>query len=228
MRWSVWRAPSQLNWRRRRASRYERTPWGLATLLAGISGTIVAAIGSIVGVRRWRRYGRRRCLECDAWMTRLAETEDDALLAAGQQAEERVGSVDYDVWKCATCPHHFIIRYPKWITGYAKCPQCRNRTKSSSETVVERATTSSSGSAQVVESCAFCTFRREYHKSAAPDPAELVVRGPVVRRRLELRRRPLGRRRGESRVLRPGSTTREASPRSHVRLLPPVSRAPRS
>ena len=143
---------------------YERTPWGLATLLAGISGTIVAAIGSIVGVRRWRRYGRRRCLQCDGWMTRLAETEDDGLLAAGQQAEERVGSVDYDVWKCATCPHHFIIRYPKWITGYAKCPQCRNRTKSSSETVVVRATTSSSGSAQVVESCAFCTFRHEYTK----------------------------------------------------------------
>ena len=100
MRWSVWRAPSRLNCRRRRASRDEGTSGGLASLLAGISGTIVAVIGSIVGVRRWRRYGRRRCPECDAWMTRLAETEDDALLAAGQQAEERVGSVDYDVWKC--------------------------------------------------------------------------------------------------------------------------------
>ena len=33
-------------------------------------------------------------------MTRLGEIEDDALLAEGQQAEERVGSVDYDVWQC--------------------------------------------------------------------------------------------------------------------------------
>ena len=101
--------------------------------LGGIGGAIVAAIGSITGVRRWRRYRRRRCPTCQALMTRLAETEDDALLAAGQQAEERVGSVDYDVWKCGACSHHFILRYPKWITGYAKCPQCSNRTKSSSE-----------------------------------------------------------------------------------------------
>ena len=43
----------------------------------------------------------------------------------GQQAEERVGSVDYDVWKCGSCSHHFTLRYPKWITGYARCPQCQ-------------------------------------------------------------------------------------------------------
>ncbi len=143
---------------------YEQGPWGLAALLASIFGTITAAIGSIAGVRRWRRYRRRRCPECHAWMARLAETEDDALLADGQQAEERVGSVDYDVWKCGSCSHHFTVRYPKWITGYARCPQCQNRTKASKETVIESATTSSSGSAQVVETCAFCSFRHEYTK----------------------------------------------------------------
>ena len=72
--------------------------------------------------------------------------------------------MDYDVWKCGACSHHFTLRYPKWITGYAKCPQCSNRTKSSTETVIEAATTSSSGSAQVVEQCAFCSFHHEYTK----------------------------------------------------------------
>jgi uncharacterized protein len=143
---------------------YDRSPWGIGTVLAGIGGTIATAIGSIVGVRRWRRYRRRRCPTCQTLMTRVVETEDDALLAEGQQAEERVGSVDYDVWKCGACSHHFTLRYPKWITGYAKCPQCGNRTKSSTETVIERATTSSSGSAQVVEQCAFCSFHHEYTK----------------------------------------------------------------
>jgi uncharacterized protein len=97
-------------------------------------------------------------------MTRLDEAADDALLGEGQQAEERVGSVDYDVWRCGACAHHFTLRYPKLFTSYAKCPQCRNRTKSSTETVMQSATTSSTGSARVVERCAFCSFHHEYTK----------------------------------------------------------------
>jgi uncharacterized protein len=143
---------------------YDPSPWGIGTVLAGIGSALAAAIGSITGLRRWRRYRRRRCPRCQTLMTRLAEIEDDALLVEGQQAEERVGSVDYDVWTCGACSHHFTLRYPKWITGYAKCPQCGNRTKSSTETVIAAATTSSSGSARVVEQCAFCSFHHEYSK----------------------------------------------------------------
>ena len=145
---------------KQRSSPYDRSPWGMGTVLAGIGSAIAAAIGSCTGFRRWRRYRRRRCPRCQTLMTRLEEIEDDALLAEGQQAEERVDSVDYDVWKCGECSHHFTLRYPKWMTGYAKCPQCGNRTKSSTEKVIARATTSSSGSAQVKEQCAFCSFHR--------------------------------------------------------------------
>jgi uncharacterized protein len=143
---------------------YDR-PWGIGTLLGGLVGALAAAIGSIIGFGRWRRYRRRRCPACHSWMTRLDDVEDDAMLAAGEQAEERVGSVDYDVWKCDACSHHFTLRYPKWMTRYAKCAQCGNRTQSSTETVVVPATTSSSGSAQVVEQCAFCNFHHEYTKT---------------------------------------------------------------
>jgi uncharacterized protein len=97
-------------------------------------------------------------------MTLLGESQDNALLEEGQQAEERIKSVDYDVWTCGACGHHFTLRYPKWFSSYSKCSQCHNRTKSSAETVLAAATTTSSGSARVVEMCAFCTFRREYTK----------------------------------------------------------------
>jgi uncharacterized protein len=143
---------------------YERHGWDILALLAGGLGTLIAAIGSITGVRRWRRYRRRRCDACQAVMVRLDEAADDTMLSGGEQAEERVGSVDYDVWKCPACSNHLTLRYPKWITGYSKCPQCQNRTKSSTETVIEAATRHGSGSAQVVETCAFCTFRHEYTK----------------------------------------------------------------
>ena len=141
---------------------YEEGPPGFGTLLMGLLGAIPVGLGSIAGFRKLRRHRRRRCPACRSLMICLGETEDDALLEEGQQAEERVGSVDYDVWKCEACSHHFTLRYPKWFSGFAKCPQCQNHTKSSTETVVERATTTSSGSANVVEQCAFCSFHAEY------------------------------------------------------------------
>ena len=128
-------------------------------------GIVPTGLASVLGLRRWRRYRRRRCQQCQTRMNRLSEAEDDAVINEGQQMEERIGSVDYDVWKCPACSHHFVLRYPSWFSKYAKCPQCRNRTKSSTETVITAATTSSSGSAKVVETCAFCNYRNEYTKT---------------------------------------------------------------
>jgi len=36
-------------------------------------------------------------------------------------------------------PPMLTLRYPKWVSSFDKCPQCRNRTKSSTETVIEAA-----------------------------------------------------------------------------------------
>jgi uncharacterized protein len=127
-------------------------------------GGVPAGIGALTVFRRWRRYRSRRCPKCRTRMARMRDDEDEALLEKGQAAEERVGSVDYDVWKCPACGHHFTLRYAKWVSKYDKCPQCFNRTKSSTETVVEAATRHGDGSARVVEQCAFCSFTSAYTK----------------------------------------------------------------
>jgi uncharacterized protein len=138
--------------------------FGLGSFLLGLAGATTVGVGSLVGLRRWRRYRRRRCPQCRARMRRLDEAEDDANLEEGQRAEEKLGSVDYDVWACPSCSHRVTLRYPKWLTGYGQCPQCLNHTKSSTETVVERATVHGSGSARVVDKCAFCNYHTEYTK----------------------------------------------------------------
>jgi uncharacterized protein len=143
---------------------YQGGSWGIVAAVISVLSAIPLAVGSIFGFRKWRRLRRRRCSECGMVMTRLGESADNALLEEGQQAEERVKSIDYDVWKCRGCGHSFTLRYPRWISSYERCPQCRYRTKSSTEKVIDAASTTSSGRALVVETCAFCTFRREHTK----------------------------------------------------------------
>jgi uncharacterized protein len=137
----------------------------IGTMVLGVLGLLPLSVASLVGFRKWRRYHRRRCPACQMPMTRLGDSQDNAFLADGQQAEERIKSVDYDVWKCGSCGHHFTLRYPKWMTSYASCPQCHHRTKSSAEKTIVAATTASSGTAQVIETCAFCTFHQEHTKT---------------------------------------------------------------
>jgi uncharacterized protein len=148
-----------------RSESYEDDSPVIERMLLGLLGLIPISLGSLVGFRKWRRYHRRRCPACQMPMTRLGESHDDAFIEEGQRAEERIKSVDYDVWRCGGCGHHFTLRYPRWITSYAQCPQCHHRTKTSTERTIVAATTTSSGTAQVVETCAFCTFHREHTKT---------------------------------------------------------------
>jgi uncharacterized protein len=144
---------------------YERSFPTMGTVLLGLFGAVPVGLGSLVGFQKWRRHRRRRCPECQTLMMRLGEAEDDALLEKGQQMEERVGSVDYDVWRCPACSHHFTVRYAHWLSAYAKCQQCHNKTLTSTQSTIVAATTSHGGSARVVEQCAFCSFHREFTKA---------------------------------------------------------------
>jgi uncharacterized protein len=130
--------------------------------LLWLSGPIALFLSVRALFRRWRRYRSRKCPQCRTRMVRLSETEDDASLDKGQAAEEQVGSVDYDVWKCPSCAYQFVLRYAKWATKYDMCPQCSNRTKWRTQTVVEAATTHGDGLAKIVEQCAFCNYKVEY------------------------------------------------------------------
>jgi uncharacterized protein len=138
----------------------ESSWWPLWLVLGGVP----VGIGSFIGYRRWRRLRKRVCPKCRTTMQRLSEEADDALLDEAERLEEKLGSVDYDVWKCPECSHHFTLRYPKWFSRHKKCPQCGNRTVSKTEVLVRGATTFEEGLVEVTEECAFCNYRNRYDR----------------------------------------------------------------
>lgn len=101
-----------------------------------------------------------KCEVCGGSMRRLSEEEEDAYLNFGQQAEERVKSVDYDVWKCNVCNEVKILAYEKMNTKYTVCPRCGARTYSLvSDSIVIPPTTLSAGKGQKVHACANCGLK---------------------------------------------------------------------
>lgn len=129
-------------------------PWDW---VAGL-GLGAGALGA--GVSGWKRYQRRKPRLCPAGhgpMTRLDEASDDSALAASQQAEERVGSLDYDVWACGSCPERIVIGYRRW-SRYTGCPKCKARTLASSTKTITHATQHSTGLEETTLDCAFCGY----------------------------------------------------------------------
>lgn len=123
--------------------------WALALLAP------VAAFG-VRAYRRWQRNTPRHCPKDGATMHRLDEVWDDNHLQEGQITEERLKSVDYDVWQCPTCDHVTVEGYKAWFSGYGACRSCGYRTVEGDTTILSHATTSSTGSKRIDYHCHHC------------------------------------------------------------------------
>jgi uncharacterized protein len=123
--------------------------------LAVILGTPLLALVGIIGGTRYRPHRQRKCDQCGRGMGRLNEQADDALLDRGQQLEEKLKAVDYDVWVCE-CGQSKAIPYRKWFSKYSECRECHRRTASSDYVVLSAATTLATGMAQKRFACQAC------------------------------------------------------------------------
>jgi len=125
-------------------------------LLIG-SGMFVL-LGAVVTPSLWRRRPRR-CPNGHGRMRRLSEAEDDAMLTREEGLEERLGSIDYDVWVCAQCDQRLVIPYRKWFSKYSDCPKCRRRTCETRTVTVTAATTVIAGLRVISRECQNCGFK---------------------------------------------------------------------
>lgn len=90
-------------------------------------------------------------------MHKLNETDDDEYLKSGQISEEKVKSIDYDVWITDDKKEVLILAYKRWFSGYSQCPKCRFKTYYQEyDRVISAATYSSSGTGEKKHTCAHC------------------------------------------------------------------------
>jgi uncharacterized protein len=133
-------------------------------LVAGGATLVVGGGGAMWVLRAMQRRRPRPCPKCGTVMHRLEDYEDDAFLTPGQVSEERVGSIDYDVWECPNCKTHSVFEYPAFLTGYSQCPQCNNKTLGRSSQVIDHATEYSTGLREVRTHCNHCTYTKTWEE----------------------------------------------------------------
>lgn len=144
-------------------SRVERKPSLVDRLgLLGMGAIALGFVGTGLGVREVVRRWPRKCKKCQVPMERLGEHADDRYLSEGEKVEERLGSVDYDIWYCPECREAKKLRWGAILTSYSRCRSCSFRTLSTTTRTLQAATQYSTGLAEVTESCAHCNFHNRY------------------------------------------------------------------
>jgi uncharacterized protein len=109
-----------------------------------------------------------RCPRCKEKMKAVAA--GDADLGPSEQVEQRIGSVDYQIWVCPACGERKKTSRQRFFSGYKTCPSCSARTLESTKTTVEEATYTHDGLVQVEDRCLSCS----YHDSRSYSTPMLV------------------------------------------------------
>lgn len=102
-----------------------KMPGLMATLFA--LGFPLPAYLLLLLLMRHVRLHKRLCPNCSTRMQRVDEDNDNNYLTQSQDAEERLDSVDYDVWLCPQCGETDIIPYVNPAKNYTVCPNCKAR-----------------------------------------------------------------------------------------------------
>ncbi len=141
---------------------------GVRRLGGFLWGALAAlVVGFLLWLRRWNRNRPRVCETCSQPRERLSEDLEDAHLSSGQQKEESLGSVDYDVWRCGRCDDTLVLRYGAFFSSYGTCSSCNFKTAQSSSRTLRHATEYSGGLVEVTERCSHCSHVRTYQRTTA-------------------------------------------------------------
>jgi uncharacterized protein len=109
-------------------------------------------------------------------MKRLDEKSDNAYLTQAQDMEERINSVDYDVWLCGKCGEVDILPYVNSSKDYTVCPQCGARACAlSADRVIRKPTTFTEGRGEKIYCCRNCRRQSAVAYNIPKLPPVIVV-----------------------------------------------------
>lgn len=156
-------------------SRYDRyvaleswRPIYLTLTFLGLGIPAVASVPLCILLGRWRNY-RRDCPNCGTPMRKVDEVHDNDYLTPAQDLEERVGSVDYDVWLCPRCGETDILAYVNRRSPMTECDNCHARTAVLRvDRIMRRPTASASGRGVREYECLNCHHRQNRYYDIAP------------------------------------------------------------
>lgn len=120
----------------RRLDRYDRyislKKLLVPSLIVGFLGLGIPLVVTLVLwlSMRYMRLRHRVCPNCQHRMRRLDENADNAYLTPQQDVEEKINSVDYDVWLCDNCGETDILPFVNTSAHYQVCPHCGARASS--------------------------------------------------------------------------------------------------
>lgn len=125
-----------------------------------VGGALIIALAAQILYLVWRNRSVR-CENCGTKMKKLGEEEDNAYLTPSQDLEERLNTVDYDVWKCPKCGT--VERFPFKVRQlrYSECPACHTvAMRLKYDKTIQPATTRRPGVGERVYECEYCRHQK--------------------------------------------------------------------
>ncbi|MCM1163589.1 MAG: TPM domain-containing protein [Muribaculaceae bacterium] len=117
------------------------------------------------------RRHKRSCSHCGHSMMLVDEEHDNDYLTPAQDMEEKLNSVDYDVWSCPQCAQTDIFPYINRTSPYQECPRCHARAMSVVDRKIMYApTTQREGMGYDVMVCKACGNREDKSFKIARKP----------------------------------------------------------
>jgi uncharacterized protein len=106
--------------------------------------------------QRWQRNHARKCPTDGSRMRRYIEETEDEMLTPGQQMEERLKSIDHDVWFCGQCDHITIESYPTKQKTFGACSNCNHRTLEGRSLITAMPSATAPGRREITWTCHHC------------------------------------------------------------------------
>ena len=155
-------------------------------LLLGILSLGLGLLPYFLSQRKYHNARNKpmKCPACRGMMKKLNEEEDNNLLSPSQDFEEKLNSVDYDVWVCDQCGSVERYAFPNRHSIYQECPHCHTKAMYivKDHTLIPP-TTKASGTGEKIYECKYChtNTRKKYRiPKKADGTAAALAAGAIL------------------------------------------------